>query len=389
MVIRIPDSPAPVDVRAIEREVNRLWQAASERPELAGAGGAPEGLTRICMLTLVAVARDASTLSRLTDVIQRLTPRYPSRSILVRCGATGSDELGAWVSVHCEGADRGRPRVCCEQIVLAAGGRALSRVPGIVLPLLVPDLPVYLWWGEDVPMAEGAAAEVARHLVAASDCLVVDSATTARPLTTLAAAAALAAPLTGGLRDLTWGRLTPWREVIAQSFEPAPMAAMLDRLERVAVAADATGSEADTIEALLLIGWLASRLGWEVLQGSAERHAGGIRVLCRRSGAAASLGSQPGETVSVEIRGGPGPVSAVELCAGGPDPACAVLTRGRRDDGYVEVEIRPGRGRPRRHTIPFAVPDDVALLAAELDLVTPSRGLARALDLVRRAVPGA
>src|SRR5579884_3361938 len=366
MVIRIPDSPAPVDVRAIEREVNRLWQAASERPELAGAGGAPEGLTRICMLTLVAVARDASTLSRLTDVIQRLTPRYPSRSILVRCGATGSDELGAWVSVHCEGADRGRPRVCCEQIVLAAGGRALSRVPGIVLPLLVPDLPVYLWWGEDVPMAEGAAAEVARHLVAASDCLVVDSATTARPLTTLAAAAALAAPLTGGLRDPT-----------------------LDRLERGAVAADATGSEADPIEALLLIGWLASRLGWEVLQGSAERHAGGIRVLCRRSGAAASPGSQPGETVSVEIRGGPGPVSAVELCAGGPDPACAVLTRGRRDDGYVEVEIRPGRGRPRRHTIPFAVPDDVALLAAELDLVTPSRGLARALDLVRRAVPGA
>jgi glucose-6-phosphate dehydrogenase assembly protein OpcA len=388
MVTRFPDTPERVDVRSIEREVQRLWRAAADLPELSGRAGGPAVLTRICTLTLVVAAPQAAMVSRASDVVDRLIARYPCRSVVLGLGTDDGDTLDAWVSMHCDHADPARPRVCCEQITLRAGRRALSRVPGIVLPLLVPDLPVYLWWGGDLRVDGDAVTDVVRHLVEAADCLIVDSETMTRPLPMLSEAAALAAPLAGGLRDLTWGRLTPWRDAVAQSFDPPAMASALDRLERVAVTAEAADAGADPVAALLLVGWLASRLGWELLPGSVDRDEGGLGLIFRRTGTALRSDGRVSGTVSVEIRGGTGPVSAVECWAGGSEPAFVGLTRGASADGWVTIETRTGRGRPRRQTASFAVPDEVALLAAELDLAAPGPGFAGALGVAARIASG-
>jgi hypothetical protein len=58
--------------------------------------------------------------------------------------------------------------------------------------------------------------------------------------------------------DLAWLRSTPWRERIAMSFDPAPMRPELRRLTAVTVRHHPDSA----VAGLLLVGWLAARLGW-------------------------------------------------------------------------------------------------------------------------------
>src|SRR5204862_6409631 len=60
--------------------------------------------------------------------------------------------------------------------------------------------------------------------------------------------------------DLAWLRSTPWRERVAAAFDPPRRRGELDALTAVAV----RHHPASTVAALLLAGWLASRLGWRV-----------------------------------------------------------------------------------------------------------------------------
>ena len=58
--------------------------------------------------------------------------------------------------------------------------------------------------------------------------------------------------------DLAWLRSTPWRERIAMSFDPPALRPELGRITGVAV----RHHPESEVAALLLVGWLASRLGW-------------------------------------------------------------------------------------------------------------------------------
>jgi glucose-6-phosphate dehydrogenase assembly protein OpcA len=65
------------------------------------------------------------------------------------------------------------------------------------------------------------------------------------------------------ISDLSWARLTPWRELIAQFFDAPAMLPHLEVIERVVVEYEARAGEAiDRTQALMLVGWLGSRLGW-------------------------------------------------------------------------------------------------------------------------------
>jgi hypothetical protein len=60
--------------------------------------------------------------------------------------------------------------------------------------------------------------------------------------------------------DLAWLRTTPWRERLAASFDPIRRRAALQEINALAIRHSAGASAS----ALLLAGWLASRLDWEV-----------------------------------------------------------------------------------------------------------------------------
>jgi glucose-6-phosphate dehydrogenase assembly protein OpcA len=70
--------------------------------------------------------------------------------------------------------------------------------------------------------------------------------------------------------DLAWLRTTPWRERLAASFDPMSRREGLRSLDGVTV----RHQENSTASALLLAGWLSSRLHWDIRPLASENGAG-------------------------------------------------------------------------------------------------------------------
>jgi glucose-6-phosphate dehydrogenase assembly protein OpcA len=165
-------------------------------------------------------------------------------------------------------------RHCFEQATLLLSGSAERSAANIVRPLLKPDLPVYLWWiGE--PASNDA---VFKDLMEISNRVIIDTNTFLNPEADLHALASLMQSYQGiAISDMNWGRITPWRQLIAQFFDTpeflpylsginaieiehavAPLAMPLQG-ERGAISPNPTG-------ALLLAGWLKGRLGLQLTE---------------------------------------------------------------------------------------------------------------------------
>ena len=207
-----------IDIRAIERELNDLWKQLAEDAN----GEKQQAVTRTCVLNLIVVTGGGRAAEHATETVARLTARHPNRAFVISAAPSArKDVLDAWVQTHCQMPSPGRPQVCGEQISIEARGGAVDRVAGTLLPLLVPDVPVMLWWPHGEPAGDPRFLKFADVV----DRVIVDSATFAAPEAGLARMAALlhhdGGPSSAGttISDLSWSRLTPWRELTAQFFD--------------------------------------------------------------------------------------------------------------------------------------------------------------------------
>jgi glucose-6-phosphate dehydrogenase assembly protein OpcA len=177
----------------------------------------------------------------------------------------------------------GAQQVSYEQILIRARGDADRRLASALIPLLLPDLPVFLWWTETPPFD----APFFDELLGLADRLILDSADFARPDRTLPRVHAVARAGHGryGVTDFNWTRITPWRELVMQFFDVPAWRPFLDRITgiRVGFAVDADGREIHPSQALLFVGWLASRLGWTAVERIAPSEAGGLLFSMKRA----------------------------------------------------------------------------------------------------------
>ncbi|HYP19389.1 MAG TPA: glucose-6-phosphate dehydrogenase assembly protein OpcA, partial [Chloroflexia bacterium] len=167
------------------------------------------------------------------------------------------------VSMFCQIPPAGGRQVCCEQVTIASGSNALRQLPAAVLPLLLSDLPVFLWWPHGSPFDD----YVFRQLADSLNRLIVDSATFDNPEGTLSRISSVLKSNWPRLAstDMNWGRLTTWRELIAGFFDGPALRPYLERLSRVTIeySLPGKGRAVNRGQALMLAGWLASRLGWQ------------------------------------------------------------------------------------------------------------------------------
>jgi glucose-6-phosphate dehydrogenase assembly protein OpcA len=252
----------------LEHELARLRRAAAAHAREHG-----RTLGRASVLNLVVYAEREVHARRAARTVADLALRHPSRAIVLLADRDREGVLAS-VQLHCHvpQAD-GAPVVLYEQILARVRGDFDERVASVVIPLLVPDLPVFLWW-------TGTPPREARHLddlVTLADRLIVDSADFARPELTLPHVARLAR-LRVGITDLNWARLTHWRELIAQFFDVPSWRPFLGGITgiRAGFAVDMDGRDIHPLQALLLLGWLASRLGWRPVEALAPAEAGGL-----------------------------------------------------------------------------------------------------------------
>jgi glucose-6-phosphate dehydrogenase assembly protein OpcA len=130
-----------------------------------------------------------------------------------------------------------------ETIVLRMYGPLGEHADSVVAPLLVPDVPVVTWWPDFGPEVIPA-----KHpLGALAQRRVTDAVTAEEPRAVLAALAEAYQP---GDTDFGWTRATPWRSLLAATFDqPHPP-----------VSAGEIAAEEDNPTADLIAAWLELRL---------------------------------------------------------------------------------------------------------------------------------
>jgi len=250
--------PIAVDFAAIERELAAMWKEAGQ----TAPGETLPPVMHACLLNMMVCCPEPACAGRATKTIAEVTRVHPARVLMaVVDPSAAGDRLDASITAHCTlapGAKSG-PRVCCEEISILASFAALPRLPGVLLPLLLPDLPVVLWW-PDEPHLEWP---LSRGLTGASDLIVVDSRRFGDPAAQFRRLAALARPIA----DLSWHRSRGWRELAAGMFDGPAFEEYPARIERVTVEssagpASARGAGTFCAEGMLLGAWVASRLKW-------------------------------------------------------------------------------------------------------------------------------
>jgi glucose-6-phosphate dehydrogenase assembly protein OpcA len=209
-----------------------------------------------------------------------------------------------------------------ETLLLRMYGPLGQHADSVVAPLILPDTPVVTWWPDAPP-----AVPAQDPMGALAQRRITDAASAGAPRHYLAA---LAAGYQPGDTDLSWTRATPWRSLLAATFDqPSPA------LRGGTVKAEAGNPTADLIAA-----WLSARLGVPVL---------------------------------AEVSGGPG-ITDVSFDTSDGE---IVLTR---PDGRVAHLCRPGEPERRVALHRRETPE---LLAEELRRLDPDEVYADALARIR------
>ena len=372
-----------LDVEIVEQELLSLWQGSSGAPS-------PDDETAVLRAraaNLMVFASDDQSLSEVHELLQELSAAHPSRVLTMLGESDAPDrDIEMFVSALSQKEKQtGLKRLCCEEVTLTAQGNFIVELPSAALPLLVSDLPTFLWWRSLVDTGQ----KVFSNLLQASDRLIVDSAEFAKPVAELMAINEIfqqddEAPV--GISDLNWARLTSWRGLLADFYDVAEYRSVLEAIDKVCISYVAPETDANTIapQALLMAGWLASRLQWTMLDKPATGD---------DEQTVFEVSSQRGQTITVELQRKkdegikPGRLARVELQSLAEGSSFKVERS--PDLQRVLTEANLGSDVQRGRVLPVRNRSTAQLLSREMEILCNDQiyqeAIAVAADMIDRS----
>lgn len=250
----------PVEVGQIDEALRAAWrEEAARAPEISGALAA-----RTNVLNLIVRAGSREELAAVATSIDELGVHHPSRTLLLLAEPTGPEaKLEAWINANVQ--TLGDRRLLFERVTIVASGEAARHLPGVVDPLLISELPDFLWWLGEPEFSDSSFTK----MVEIVERLIVDTARFDDIETGLRELAEMAiVPHGVAISDFAWSRLRPWRELVAQFFDPPEYAPSLATVETIEIFYEPHGGQHSSGfgEGVLALGWACSRLGWQIAQ---------------------------------------------------------------------------------------------------------------------------
>lgn len=224
------------DHQQIEKELKRIQQQSAPT----------EARTTILNLLVFADMSDREEAERALGFV---LGKRAARIILVVNSKTAESSIA--VSARCY-LDPERRSVCLQEVIVENGQDGLGAAVNSWSPLLIRDIPVYAWWRLDIDPEN----ELLRSIQELADKVVVDTEAGYEGDEIFSRVLSLHDRFAMAISDFAWLRLQDLRLLIARAFDSQEMVARLSSLEKVSL------SGAPPAYARLLIGWLASRLGW-------------------------------------------------------------------------------------------------------------------------------
>lgn len=336
-----------VNVAMLERDWEALWSAP-------GADGREAATMQVRTLNLLAPALAADE----SWMAERLTPvllSRPSRAIVLLHASKAVSGLTSRATGICRVSAGAEARLCCEEAVIeAAGDVPVERMVQAVTPLILPDLPTFLWWKHCLPVT-GERQALFDGLAALSQRVILNSAHSSDAQAAFEQIAHWIASRPFRLSDWNWARLTPWRELTARLFDPPRCREQMRSIRRLQLDCIAGEDIGAQILAMLYVGWLASRLQWNVQS---------VEVQTEQLTATFAAGGAP---VEVTIATGCGQTTGLRKVNIETSGSQFQIWLSENDQMLRAGSLRDGERKPV-HAVPFTSKEDAALLAEELDL---------------------
>jgi glucose-6-phosphate dehydrogenase assembly protein OpcA len=347
----------------IGQQLKELWlEIAEERRASNGhlrsiADMASMHTQTINLVVVTEADRDFAEISSLVTTLPDITP---SRIVILAAQPGWREALEVGIDV--EERQNQPPHAPTRIEVISVRGRG-ERLASVVTPLLVPDLPDFVWCTTPDYVNDPVLGELADQV----DRIVVDS--SASPDPSVAFDYLLKLFQMGGsqlqISDMAWTRLHSWRQLIAQFFDQENHLPSLYAAEEVVIKCtrkDQSG-RSGVASGLLTAGWLASCMGWRAPGEELVRSRDDWKLTLR-----AGQKGQSHEVVMLlrEVEDehcAPG-LSSITIDAGSPAPGSFSVRRTSKDS-MTTLSSTPGAGIAER-TIYSANPDASRLLGIEL-----------------------
>ena len=246
--------------------------------EMRETGGAV-ALGRV--MTLVIVTDDVEAEGAISAA-NEASKEHPCRVIAVARGTRrGANRLDAQVRV---GGDAGASEV----IVLRLYGPLADHGNSVIVPLLLPDTPIVVWWPGNAPEVpvEDPIGQMAHRRI-------TDASAYRTPSRALRQKATVHAP---GDTDLAWTRVTHWRALLAAALDLPPYEPVSSAT--VSGAPDSPSSD-------LLAAWLALNLRCPVTRQRTPAGSGIVGVTLERASGDISLQRPDGKIAALDQPGQP------------------------------------------------------------------------------------
>jgi glucose-6-phosphate dehydrogenase assembly protein OpcA len=298
-----------------------------------------EGYVPARVLNLVVIV-DRQWKGEIANRLERVGRYHASRTILcaVERGRTTIDGMAA-MSYDVD-PKPGSLAVTRENLELDIGPQHLPVLDTIVDPILIHQVSTVVW-------APHGHTEGVDALLDLADVVLLDSAEENDVHAALQRIAELEKQVY--VVDLAWLRSTPWRERIAATFDPPVMRPALAQISslRIAHRHDSGGA------AMLLVGWLATRLGWRIgsmtrvdgsLRGKASGHRSDVDVYLDASEMQVpgleSVTIETAQGLEVSLTRGPGGLTAKRKRRDGREWSWRIVGASRGEGGILGEGVR-------------------------------------------------
>jgi len=247
-----------VALPSIERELTTFWKnIAGSQQNVA--------VLRATTLNLIIIVRGREGYEQARELVPKITAHHPGRIILVYMDPQReTQDISARIAIYCQPPHNGGRQICCEYINLVTNDNDVQQIHGAVLPLLLPDLPVFLYAPDEHLLREGTLEDFTKM----STRMVVNLPTELTRPSLLDLSERILNLQGTNVSDLAWSALTTWREALAQFFDTKKS---LDQLNQLSSLSITTSGSPNSTPAMLLISWLGARLDWQFDSRSSGR----------------------------------------------------------------------------------------------------------------------
>lgn len=254
-----------------------------------------KNLMKASLFNLIVISNNPDRAHRDEELVRIITEKYPCRVIFVRLDPSNNSDFVRSVNSF-QAVGTGSGKVLCEVVTIEASSSQTHKIPFLILPNILPDLPVYILLGHD-PSNDPILQSI--HRYATRTLFDVDTFDSFPSFAERILALLQKASCTADLIDMNWARTRAWRDSIALAFNTEESLKQLARAKTIQLSyvaspdmqSDKTHIE---IQAIYVQAWIAAKLNWTLL--SVEREAKNIRINYKYDHVSVSVSCVPKDT---------------------------------------------------------------------------------------------